>query len=73
MRTFLTNTAMNKDFQQVHKTLLDRIHELEEELDRKNKAINRLHLRIMELEHLNQKYHRNLQRFAPGDPVVEDC
>ena len=61
-----------EDFKKVHETLLVRIEELEEELDQKNRVINRLNLRIMELEHINAKYHRNLQRFAPGDPVVED-
>ena len=61
-----------EDFKKVHETLLARIEELEEELDQKNRVINRLNLRIMELEHINAKYHRNLQRFAPGDPVVED-
>ena len=63
---------MSQDFNIVHESLLARIKEIEEELDQKNRMINQMSLRIMELEHLNQKYHRNLQRFAPGEPTVKD-
>ena len=52
--------------------LTSRVQELEESLRAEMRENVRLKLKIEELEHQNQKYHRNLQRFAPGEPTVRD-
>lgn len=57
---------------EVNTRLHNRIQEVTQLVRDEREENSRLRKRNKELEVLNKKYHINLQRFAPGEPTVQD-